>query len=204
MKYPYPYPRGQKAADEAIAMIISAAGIDDNPEDEKIELEACKMIASLIAANVNNQANIIKDADKMVAYLVNKNNMAMKINPKWFGVFPIHMDIRQRVLAATQNFDDDLGGQGVFDVGLVALEDALIHNMVKTGNYSDLRSFISRKPEVLEYIRYSVELTDYAHPPHLKALEAIMQPNMDCRIIIRDDKNVIVYDKPYHTKGVEP
>ena len=200
----YPYKSGQKAADEAIGMIISAAGMmDDNPEDEKIELAACKMAASLILNNVKNQPNIVKDADKLVAYLVNKNDMAMKINRKWFSAFSIHMEIRHRILAATQRFDDDFGVEGVFDVGLVALEDALIHNMVKTGNYSDLRSFVSRKPEVLEYIRYSVELTDYPHPPHLKALEAIMQPNMGCRIIIRDDNDIIVYDKPYHTKGVQ-
>jgi len=204
MKCPYPYKSGQKAADEAIAMIISAAGMDDNPEDEAIELAACKMAASLIVNNVKNQPNIVKDADKLVAYFVNKNDMAMKIKPKWFSMFPIYMEIRQRILAATQRFEDDFEIEGVFDVGLVALEDALIHNMVKTGNYSDLRSFVSRKPEVLEYIRYSVELTDYPHPPHLKGLEAIMQPNMGCRIIIRDDKNVIVYDKPYHTKGANP
>jgi hypothetical protein len=73
-KVKYPYPRGQKAADEAIAMIISAAGMDENPEDEKIELAACKMAASLIANNVKNQPNIVKDADKLVAYLLNKND----------------------------------------------------------------------------------------------------------------------------------
>jgi hypothetical protein len=202
----YPYPSGQKAADECIAMIISAAGVDDNPEDEAIELAACKMAASMIVNNVKNKHNIVKDADKLVAYLVDKNDMAMKINPKWFAMFPIHMEIRQRILAATQRYEDDFGVEGVFDVGLVALEDGIIHNMVKTNNFSDLKLFASRTPEVLEYIRYSVELTDYPHPPGLKALEAIMQPNMGCRIIIRDDKNVIVYDKPYHnhTKGVEP
>jgi hypothetical protein len=200
----YPYPSGQKAADEAIAMIISSAGVDDNPEDHKIELAACKMAASLIVNNVKNQANVVRDADKLVAYLVDKNDMAININPKWFSMFPIEMEIRQRILAATQKFEDDFGvEQGVFDVGLVALEDAILHHMVKTKNYTDIRSFVSRKPEVLEYVRYSVQLTDYPHPPHLKGLEAIMQPNMGCRIIIRDDNDIIVYDKPYHTKGVE-
>ena len=205
----FPYVARQKDADNLISMMIAGAGLDPNPNDIKIMVESVKLISYLMRYNADNQTNIMVDADKIVSYFADKNKDAVKSNAKWFSMFPLQFDLRQQVLAATQEFDDEIG-DGVLDVGVLALEDALINHMIKTNDYNNLRSFIPNEPGVLNYVRYSVELTDYTYPKGLKGLEAVMNPNMDARVIIRrisgpEDQagsGVIMYNQPYHSKGV--
>lgn len=205
----FPYVKRQKDADALIDMLIAGAGIDPNPNDIKIMVEATKIVAYLMRYNADNQPNIMVDADKIVGYFSDKNKEALKTNDKWFSMFPLQFELRQRVLAATQQFDEEFG-DGVLDVGILALEDALINHMIKTNDYSNLRSFIPNEPGVLNYVRYSVELTDYKNPPHLRGFAAVMNPNMDARVVIRRisgpeaeaGSGIVMYNQPYHSKGV--